>query len=52
MLNHVRAEEVTVRQCTNRRDESQKKYNERSGEIEWPASLPEGEKVTDAAQAR
>jgi len=50
VLNHVRAEEVTVRQCINWRDEGQKKDSERSYEIDWPASLSEDDEVTDAAK--
>jgi hypothetical protein len=47
MLKHVRAEEVTVSQRAKRRNESQKKYNERSGKIERPASLLENKKVAN-----
>jgi hypothetical protein len=47
VLKHVGAEEVTVRQRIDRRDQSQKKYHYRSNEIERPPSLSEGEKVAN-----
>jgi hypothetical protein len=46
VLNHVRAEEITVSQSAERRDESQQKYDERGCEIERLASSAEDEPVT------
>jgi hypothetical protein len=46
MLNHVRAEKITLGQRTHGRDKSEKKYDERSAKICGAAPSPEGEKIS------
>ena len=46
MLNHVRAEKITLGQRINRGDKGEEKYDKRSGKIGGAALSPEGEKIS------
>ena len=50
MLHHVRAEEVTVCQCTQRRHQSDEKCNQRGGKTDRTTTASEGKEISNQGE--